>query len=72
MKCHLDDLPTSDRTECSLNVLCTRSSSSCPEAQALQSCRDGGSHYSSTEEPGEAAVPGYYTTNSYQYQDTEL
>ncbi|XP_075903398.1 tight junction protein ZO-2b isoform X2 [Nelusetta ayraudi] len=47
-------------------------SSSCPEAQAFQSSRDAGSHYSSAEETGELAVPGYYNTNSYQYQDTEL
>lgn len=65
-------LTNSGRIEFSLNVLCPLSSSSAPEAQALQSSRDGGSHYSSKEESGEAVVPGYYTTNSYQYQDTEL
>lgn len=55
-----------------LEFLCPYSSSSCPEHQALHSSKEGGPFYPSKEETEEEAVPGYYTTNSYQYQDTEL
>ncbi|XP_068166039.1 tight junction protein ZO-2b isoform X2 [Antennarius striatus] len=47
-------------------------SSSCPETQTPQFSQDGGDFYPSKEEREEEAVPGYYSANSYQYQDTEL
>ncbi|XP_070759748.1 tight junction protein ZO-2b isoform X1 [Enoplosus armatus] len=47
-------------------------SSSRPEPQTPPSSKEGHPFYPSPEEAEEEAVPGYYTANSYQYQDTEL
>uniref|UniRef100_A0A3Q3VL07 Tight junction protein 2b (zona occludens 2) n=1 Tax=Mola mola TaxID=94237 RepID=A0A3Q3VL07_MOLML len=47
-------------------------SSTFPEPKALQSSKEGVHLYPSKEEAEGETVPGYYTTNSYQYQDTEL
>lgn len=47
-------------------------SSSCPDSQTLPFSKEGGPFYPSVEEAGEDPVPGYFTANSYQYQDTEL
>uniref|UniRef100_A0A0F8BXN8 Uncharacterized protein n=1 Tax=Larimichthys crocea TaxID=215358 RepID=A0A0F8BXN8_LARCR len=43
-------------------------SSSGPEPLTLLSSKEGSPFYTSEEE----AVAGYYTADSYQYQDTEL
>uniref|UniRef100_H3CF95 Tight junction protein 2b (zona occludens 2) n=1 Tax=Tetraodon nigroviridis TaxID=99883 RepID=H3CF95_TETNG len=48
-------------------------SSSCPEPHTLPSSQEGSPfHPSKRGESGEEATAGYYTTNSFQYQDTEL
>ncbi|XP_040897550.1 tight junction protein ZO-2-like isoform X2 [Toxotes jaculatrix] len=49
-------------------------SSSRPEPQTTPSSKDGCPFYLTKEEAEEEdeAVPGYYSANSYQYQDTEL
>ncbi|XP_070690491.1 tight junction protein ZO-2-like [Pempheris klunzingeri] len=48
------------------------SSSSRPEPQTPPSSKAGGPFYTSEEAAEEEAALGYYTANSYQYQDTEL
>uniref|UniRef100_A0A674NGR3 Tight junction protein 2b (zona occludens 2) n=1 Tax=Takifugu rubripes TaxID=31033 RepID=A0A674NGR3_TAKRU len=47
-------------------------SSSCPEPHTLQSSQERSPFWPSKKELREEATAGYYTTNSYQYQDTEL
>lgn len=47
------------------------SSSSRPETRALSSM-EGRPFYPSEMEAEEEEMPGYYTANSHQYQDTEL
>lgn len=47
-------------------------SSSRPEPQTAPSPKEGRPFYSTEEEAEEETVPGYYTANSYQYQDTQL
>ncbi|XP_040012165.1 tight junction protein ZO-2-like isoform X2 [Xiphias gladius] len=47
-------------------------SSSHLEPQTTSSSKEGCPFYPTKEESEEEAVPGYYTANSYQYQDTEL
>lgn len=47
-------------------------SSSRPEPQTAPSSKEGRPFYPSEEEAEEETVPGYYTANSYQYQDTQL
>lgn len=59
-------------TQRSLYFLCPSSSSSCPEPQILSLSREEGPFYHAEEEAEVEAEPGYYNTNSYQYQDTEL
>lgn len=56
------------RTEGHSYFLCPSSSSSGPEPLTLLSSKEGSPFYTSEEE----AVAGYYTADSYQYQDTEL
>lgn len=51
---------------------CPGSSSSCPEPHTLQSSQERSPFWPSKKVSGEEATAGYYTTNSYQYQDTEL
>lgn len=48
------------------------SSSSRPEPQTPPSSQEGRPFYPSEVDAEKEAAPGYYTTNSYQYQDTEL
>ncbi|XP_059194009.1 tight junction protein ZO-2-like [Centropristis striata] len=48
------------------------SSSSRPELQTPPSSKEGCPFSPSEEEVEEEAVPGYYTANSFQYQDTQL
>uniref|UniRef100_A0A674NJ93 Tight junction protein 2b (zona occludens 2) n=1 Tax=Takifugu rubripes TaxID=31033 RepID=A0A674NJ93_TAKRU len=45
---------------------------SCPEPHTLQSSQERSPFWPSKKELREEATAGYYTTNSYQYQDTEL
>lgn len=59
-------------TDCNLDFHCPSSSSSCPEPQALQSSKERGPFCHGKEQAEHEGVPGYYTTNSYQYEDTEL
>ncbi|XP_044219438.1 tight junction protein ZO-2-like isoform X1 [Thunnus albacares] len=47
-------------------------SSSRPEHRTPLSSKEGRPFYPSEVEAEEEAVPGYYTANSHQYQDTEL
>ncbi|XP_039659060.1 tight junction protein ZO-2-like isoform X2 [Perca fluviatilis] len=47
-------------------------SSSRPEPQTPPSSKEGRPVYPSQEEAESEAVPGYYTANSFQYQDTQL
>ncbi|XP_031734619.1 tight junction protein ZO-2-like isoform X3 [Anarrhichthys ocellatus] len=48
-------------------------SSSRPEPQTPQTSKEGRPFYPNEEEAqDEEAVPGYYTANSFQYQDTQL
>ncbi|XP_008283389.1 tight junction protein ZO-2 [Stegastes partitus] len=46
--------------------------SSCPEPQTPLPSKEGHPFYLSEEEAEEESVPGYHTSNSHQYQDTEL
>lgn len=46
-------------------------SSSCPERQTPPSSKERGPFYPSEQDAEESAL-GYYNSNSYQYQDTEL
>lgn len=61
-----------DRTQSTLYCLCLSSLSTFPEPKSLQSSKEGVHLYPSKEEAEGETMPGYYTTNSYQYQDTEL
>ncbi|XP_044053726.1 tight junction protein ZO-2-like isoform X2 [Siniperca chuatsi] len=47
-------------------------SSSHPEPHTPPSYKEGRPFFPSEKEAEEEAAPGYYTANSYQYQDTEL
>ncbi|XP_037632944.1 tight junction protein ZO-2-like isoform X2 [Sebastes umbrosus] len=48
------------------------SSSSRTETQTPPSSKEGRPFYPSEEEPKGEAAPGYYSANSFQYQDTQL